>query len=344
MKKEKNKQKSNDEKISDNEQIDTNPVEEPNENQLRTDDLEVAERVKVQQKIKGISRVMRAIERDPKETITKFDRKIFDAGFMQMHTSEFTYRLLRDELKKYGIISDLVAEVNAGKEASIYIAHLHGSPLVVKAFRLQQTCHNQSKGNPQLRMTSIAVREYDRLTRAYNAGMNVPTPARQINNTIIMSFIGKNWNPAPQLRNIKLQEPEKILDDIIEELKLMYTKAKLIHGDLSEYNILIHDNKPVIIDFPQAIDMSLYHMRFTDTLKSSLKVLQKDVNTIKKYFEKEYHISFDFNEVYSYIVGKDANLENVNYSIDDIEKMIGLKTSEDENSKNEYVKNYLVRN
>lgn len=295
------------------------------EDQLRTDDLKNAERVKITQKIKGTKRVTQQAERDPKEAVTKFDRHTFDPGFLQMQTKEITYKLLRDELKKYGIISDLVAEVNAGKEATIIVAHLRGAPLIVKAFRLQMTCHNRAKGNPQMRAANIAQAEYDRLTRAFNAGMRVPTPARKINNVIVMSFIGSDWEPAPQLRNTIIEEPEEVLDEIIEQVRIMYREAKLIHGDLSEYNILLHNGKPVIIDLPQAIDISLVTARYTHIRKRNLQVLRKDIQTIGKFFEKEYNLTFDFDEVYRYIAGTDIDCERVNYSIEEIEKMIGFE-------------------
>jgi len=298
------------------------------EDQLRTDDLENAERVKISQKIKGTKRVVQAIERDPKEAVTKFDRHTFDPGFLSMQTKEITYKLLREELKKYGIISDLVAEVNAGKEATILVAHLRGAPVIVKAFRLQNTCHNRSKGNPQMRAANIAQAEYDRLTRAFNAGMRGPTPARKINNVIIMSFIGSDWEPAPQLRNSIIEEPEEVFDEIIEQLRIMYRKAKLIHGDFSEYNILLHNGKPVIIDFPQAIDISLVTARYTHIREKNLQVLRKDIVTIGKFFEREYNLTYDFDEVYRYIAGKDLDIEKVDYSIEEIEKMIGFKGSQ----------------
>ncbi|MBK5112476.1 MAG: hypothetical protein KGD59_12830 [Candidatus Heimdallarchaeota archaeon] len=298
------------------------------EDQLRADDLENAERVKVSQKIKGTKRLTQTAERDPKEAVTKFDRHTFDPGFLQMTTKEVTYKQLRDELKKYGIISDLVAEVNAGKEATILVAHLRGAPLIVKAFRLQNTCHSRAKGNPQMRASNIAQNEYDRLTRAFNAGMRVPTAARKINNVIIMSFIGTDWEPAPQLRNAIIEEPEEVFDEIIEQLRIMYRKAKLIHGDFSEYNILLHKGKPVIIDFPQAIDISLVTARYTHIRKRNLQVLQKDIETIGKFFEKEYNLTYEFDEVYRYIAGTDTDQEKVDYSIEEIEKMIGLKTGQ----------------
>ncbi|MGC9778616.1 MAG: hypothetical protein HZR80_05185 [Candidatus Heimdallarchaeota archaeon] len=314
-------------KLGEAESISDSNESELNEEQLRVEDLESHERIKVRQKIKGVKRAIRTVERDPKEMITKYDRKTFDPGFMQMHTKEITYKLLREELKKTGLISDLVKEVNAGKEATIFIAHLQGAPLIIKSFRHQLTCHRQSKGNPQQIATSIASREYYRLIRAYKAGMRVPTPARQINNTIAMSFIGEGWEPAPQLRNVTLENPEVVLDEIIEQLRIMYRKAQLIHGDLSEYNILVHQGKPVIIDFPQAIDISLIVSRYTEVRKRNHQVLQKDIQTICNFFEKEYNLTFDFNEVYDYIAGKDAIFEKVDYSIEEIEEMIGLQRS-----------------
>ncbi len=296
--------------------------------QLCVDDLEKAERVTIIQKIDGIERLTRIAERDPKESITRFDKKTFDPGFMPMHTQEFTYKLLRDELKKTGLITDLVSEVNAGKEATIYIAHLNGAPLIVKAFRHQLTSHNRAKGNPQLRAASFAAREYYRLSRAFQLGLRVPTPAKQINNTIIMSFIGADWRPAPQLRNVILEDPEEAFDEIIEQMWIMYNKVKLIHGDLSEYNILFHNGLPIFIDFPQAIDMSLREMRFPDNLKKNLQVMQKDLKTIGDYFTKEYNIEYDFQRVYKYIIGKDYKSVKEEYSIEEYEEMIHLQKME----------------
>jgi RIO kinase 1 len=319
----KNKQKKLLEK---NLEENSDPIAESlQEDQLRAEDLESAERVKVSQKIKGTKRITQTAERDPKEAVTKFDRHTFDPGFLQMTTKEVTYKELRDELKKFGIISDLVAEVNAGKEATILVAHLRGAPLIVKAFRLQNTCHSRSKGNPQMRAASIAQAEYHRLTRAFKAGMRVPTPARQINNVIIMSFIGTDFEPAPQLRNAVIEEPAEVFDEIIEQLRIMYREAMLIHGDFSEYNILLHNGKPVIIDFPQAIDISLVTARYTHNRKRNLQVLRKDIETIGRFFEKEYYLTYDFEEVYRYIAGSDIDYERVDYSIEEIEEMIGFK-------------------
>ena len=300
---------------------------------LRVDDIEKSDRVHELSQIKGSKRVARAQERPEKVTISRFENKYYDAGdfdptFMQMHTSEVSYDLLRKELIDRGIITDLVAEVNSGKEATIYTAHINEAPLVVIMFRQQNTSHNKQKrrkvGNPQTRAASFALKEYTFMSRAYRAGMNVPTPALKLNNILIMQFIGHDWTPAPQLRNAYLESPEEILDEIIEQMKIMFQKAKLIHGDFSEYNILVHSNKPVIIDFPQAIDMSLLGSISEQNIHKNLQVLKKDILTIRDYFEKTYNLTFDFTQVYSHIAGKHAQRENVDYTIEEIEEMIQL--------------------
>lgn len=301
---------------------------------LRVEDIEKADRIKSTKKIKGVTRTTRAVERPEKLMISRasnkyYTSKDFDPSFMQMQEQEIDYQKLRSELISYRAVTDLVAEINSGKEASIYSAHLNGAPLIVKMFRLQLTSHNKAKrrrvGNPLTRATSYAETEYFFMSKAYRAGLNVPTPAMKINNIILMQFIGTDWVPAPQLRKVPLEEPELMFDEIVEQLKIMYQKARLIHGDFSEYNILVHENKPIIIDFPQAIDMSLVGNRSENRINSNLQVLQKDIQTIINYFEKQYNLKASFNEIYRYIAGSDARRERVDFTIEEIEEEIKLQ-------------------
>jgi len=312
-------------------------------NQLRVEDIEKADRVKIQTKIKGLERTKRIVEEPSKLTFSSASDKYYTTGdfdytFMSMHTSEITYDLVQSELIRVGAVTELVAEVNSGKEATIYTAHLNGAPLIVKVFRQHNTSHNKNKrrkvGQPQARACSYANREYQFLTKAFRNGMRIPTPAMRINNVILMQFIGKDWSPAPQLRQVQLENPDEVLDDIIEQLKIMFQYAKMIHGDFSEYNLLFHDGKIVVIDFPQAIDMSLVGNISERYLKSNLQVLQKDIMTIRNYFEKDYNLTFDFNEVYSYIAGKYARREKfVDLTVEEIERLIDEEKMGDFNKK-----------
>ncbi|MCG3252859.1 MAG: hypothetical protein KAX09_03355 [Candidatus Heimdallarchaeota archaeon] len=335
--KEKTKKVSNSKennKLDDREEQESIIVEDDEFDILRVKDIENTDRIKATKRIKGVTRITRAIERPEKLVISRasnkyYTSKDFDPSFMQMQEQEIDYQQLRSELINYTAITDLVAEINSGKEASIYSAHLNGAPLIVKMFRLQLTSHNKAKrrrvGNPLTRASSYAETEYFFMNKAYRVGLNVPTPAMKINNIILMQFIGTDWVPAPQLRKVLLKEPELMFDEIVEQLKIMYQKAKLIHGDFSEYNILIHENKPIIIDFPQAIDMSLVGNRSENKINGNLQILQKDIQTIINYFEKQYYLQANFKEIYRYVAGFDANRERIDFTLEEIEEQIKLQ-------------------
>jgi serine/threonine-protein kinase RIO1 len=69
-----------------------------------------------------------------------------------------------------------------------------------------------------------------------------------------MEYIGFESIPAPVLKDIKNpKEPINLMNELLSFIKKLYQKAKLVHGDLSEFNILYHNQKPVIIDISQAI-------------------------------------------------------------------------------------------
>lgn len=68
-----------------------------------------------------------------------------------------------------------------------------------------------------------------------------------------MEFIGRKGIPAPLLRESPLDHPARVYDKIAEAVRRLYQKAKLVHGDLSEYNIMMVDRNPIIFDFAQAV-------------------------------------------------------------------------------------------
>jgi RIO kinase 1 len=83
--------------------------------------------------------------------------------------------------------------------------------------------------------------------------VRVPAPLKIDGNVILMEFIGKKGEPAPLLRETSLDHPAKVYDRIAEAVKTLYQKAQLVHGDLSEYNIMLVDKSPILFDFAQAV-------------------------------------------------------------------------------------------
>ena len=118
-------------------------------------------------------------------------------------------------------------------------------------------------------------KEYRNLVRAYRAEVPVPNPIRYKENIIFMRFLGQNGWPAPQIREINIRKGSSkwtaLHDQVMASIRKLFQHARLVHGDLSEYNILIApnfqvDNKSqnigseddlqaVLIDFGQAVEV-----------------------------------------------------------------------------------------
>jgi RIO kinase 1 len=123
-----------------------------------------------------------------------------------------------------------------------------------------------------------ASKEYKNLKRAYKVELSVPKPIHIKNNILIMEYIGFGSIPAPKLKDIKKpKNPSELLKTIFNFIKVLYQKANLVHGDLSEFNILYHNQKPIIIDISQAVD--------TQHPKAEI-YLVRDIKNISYYFKK----------------------------------------------------------
>ena len=123
-----------------------------------------------------------------------------------------------------------------------------------------------------------ASKEFKNLKRAHRSRLSVPNPIYIKNNILIMEYIGFESIPAPVLKDIKRpKDPINLLNEILDFIKQLYQKAKLVHGDLSEFNILYHNQKPIIIDMSQSV--SIQHPK-------AEVFLVRDIKNIFKYFEK----------------------------------------------------------
>jgi RIO kinase 1 len=96
-------------------------------------------------------------------------------------------------------------------------------------------------------------KEFRNLSRLAKWGLNVPKPLAVNKNVLVMEYIGTRESPAPRLRDIKILNPEAVYANLLEFLAVSWQKAKLVHADFSPYNILWHDDLPVVIDVGQAV-------------------------------------------------------------------------------------------
>lgn len=232
----------------------------------------------------------------------KIDSGIFDTKTM----------ILLSKFYNKGIIEKLNFMIAKGKEANLYVAQPGKAKAVekikfvaIKFFRVETSSFLKMSdymvGDPRfskIRLTKNTIariwcrKEMGNLRIAESAGIKAPRPYMANGSILAMEFIGNDEGvPAPQLKYVVLDNPEKMLDLIIGQIRRLY-KKELVHADISEYNILIHKKEPYLIDFGQAV--VLRH-------PNAKVFLERDVKNILSYFSKRYKIERNPENVMKYI-------------------------------------------
>ena len=208
-------------------------------------------------------------------------------GVIDPPTLKALYKLLNK-----GAIKVLHGVISTGKEANVYRGEdSDGNPVAVKIYRVSTAetdfMLEYIVGDPRFKrikrgsrslIPQWATKEYKNLMRYNDAGIRVPKPIDIERNVLVMEFIGdtKSNLPAPLIKNVEIPSPVKTFNEIIRMIETGYTKAGLVHADLSEYNILWL-RKPVFIDVSQAVLIA--H-------ENAKKYLFRDIQNITNYFTK----------------------------------------------------------
>ena len=149
---------------------------------------------------------------------------------------------------------------------------------------------NLKKGTKNL-VYLWAKKEFRNLSQCYVAGIPVPKPLYVTNNVLAMDFVGEKGSPCKSLLDSEVVE-----DDYAQAISIiqdLYHKAKLVHGDYSEYNIFKTVNRLVVFDLGSAVD--LRHPNTHEFLK-------RDINNITKFFTKRGIPVEDPNTVFEDVV------------------------------------------
>jgi RIO kinase 1 len=220
-----------------------------------------------------------------------------------------TFLVIYSLLKK-GVLDELNGVVNAGKESRVYWGKdPKGKDLAVKIYLTSSAEFKKGmlkyiqgdyrfsriKHDTKSLIFTWAQKEFRNLEQAHKAKVRVPIPIEIKNNVLIMEFIGKNGVKAPSLKNYYPEQPDKIYNIIIKYIKQLYQKADLIHGDLSEYNIMIWEKEPVLFDMSQSVPS-------THPLAENL--LKRDLENINNFFKKLGVDVIPLNEIYKEVVKK----------------------------------------
>mmetsp|Transcript_11478 Transcript_11478/g.18732 ORF Transcript_11478/g.18732 Transcript_11478/m.18732 type:complete len:537 (-) Transcript_11478:120-1730(-) len=209
---------------------------------------------------------------------------------MDPRTRMILFKLLNS---KY--LSEINGCLSTGKEANVYYAKGgNGEEYAVKIFKTSilvfkdrdryvsgeyRFRHGYCKSNPRKMVRTWAEKEMRNLKRLTVAGIPCPEPHLLKQHVLIMDFLGEDGWCAPRLREVSLslEELTTAYASIVKDMRRMYHECNLVHGDLSEYNLLWHRGRAVIIDVSQSVENA--HPMANDFLRM-------DINNINDYFKK----------------------------------------------------------
>jgi len=213
------------------------------------------------ERIEQLDRMIDSIRMKRKDSdAVKVENEVLDT-----QTLMGLYRLARK-----GKFDALGGVINAGKEANIFLARKGDVSIAVKIYMITTSNFNTMKkyvlgdrrfaGVKQDRQHIIfawAQKEYRNLQSAKKAGVRVPEPYAFHRNILLMEFIGRDGLPFPQLKDVPLtkEEAEHVVERLLEYISLLYQRVHMVHGDMSEYNVLLDPDtfEPVVIDMGQSV-------------------------------------------------------------------------------------------
>jgi RIO kinase 1 len=197
-----------------------------------------------------------------------------------------------------GVIDEVIRALKSGKEATVYLVRTGIQTRCAKVYRdirqrsFQRRAQYQEgrkmRGSRQTRAIKKNTRfgrseqesawkhaEVDALYRLHAAGVRVPKPYGYFNDVLIMELVtDSGGQPAPRLGEIDLspEEAREYHEFLMRQIVRMLSIG-LIHGDLSEFNVLVGSDGPVIIDLPQIVNAAGNN--------GALAMLERDVNNIR---------------------------------------------------------------
>jgi len=259
------------------------------------------------------------IARERDREFSEFRERITDADQFKVEESVFDeatygalYKLVQD-----GYIEAFGGPLSTGKEANVYEAlagpeasamlGAGGRPEVaVKVYRINASDFREMgeylEGDPRFEglghdkkaiVTAWVRKEYANLERTMEAGVRVPTPLAVERNVLVMEYIGTAAGRAKRLSEVEIENPRTAYEVVREYMRRLY-RAGLVHGDLSEYNVVFHEGQLVVIDLGQAV--TVHHPNHED-------FLERDCENVAAFFARQ-GLEVSGDQLYDAVTGE----------------------------------------
>jgi len=237
-----------------------------------------------------------ALEREIEEILGLRERREKDSELYKIANEVFdrTTKETLAYLHRRGKIEELYGVISTGKEANVFAGvDAEGNRIAVKVYRTYTTEFRRIweylAADPRIGylpkdMRKLVFvwtrREFKNLQRAIKYAVRVPEPIIFRNNVLVMEFIGDEM-PAPRLKDVERElekkDFEELYDYLIGVIERLWKRGDMVHGDLSEYNVLLWDG-PVVIDWSQAT---------VRRNRMSVELLKRDLRNVTNYFARK---------------------------------------------------------
>ncbi|XP_071685790.1 uncharacterized protein [Rutidosis leptorrhynchoides] len=240
-------------------------------------------------------------------------------------------RMVLFKMLNRGVFHDINGCISTGKEANVYHAtKSDGQELAIKVYKTSVLVfkdrdryvqgdyrfrYGYCKHNPRKMVKTWAEKEMRNLMRLKAAGIRCPTPLLLRLHVLVMEFIGTTGWAAPRLKDAALSL-DKLREGYVEMITIMrvlYQKCKLVHGDLSEYNILYHEGHMYIIDVSQSVDLDHPH---------ALDFLREDCVHVSDFFKKHGVAVMTIRELFDFIVDPSINEDSVDSYLEEAQRKV----------------------
>lgn len=200
-----------------------------------------------------------------------------------------------------GVIDSVVRRLRSGKEASVFVVDCRGELRCAKVYkdaehrgfhrlaeyqegrkvrgsRDARALRNRGRHGRELQEAQWKNAEVDALYALDRAGVRVPKPYGLFDGVLLMELVvDERGLPAPRLGDLAISpEQARLWHRFLLSQVVLMLGAGLIHGDLSEFNVLVDSTGPVIIDLPQAVNALSNNNAF--------QMLERDVNNLRSTF------------------------------------------------------------
>ncbi|XP_062953076.1 serine/threonine-protein kinase RIO1 isoform X2 [Cynocephalus volans] len=300
------------------------------ENKINLDKLNVTDSV-----INKVTEKSRQKEADMYRIKDKADRATVEQ-VLDPRTRMILFKMLTR-----GIISEINGCISTGKEANVYHASTaNGESRAIKIYKTSilvfkdrdkyvsgefRFRRGYCKGNPRKMVRTWAEKEMRNLIRLNTAEIPCPEPIMLRSHVLVMGFIGKDDMPAPLLKNIQLSESKarELYLQVIQYMRRMYQDARLVHADLSEFNMLYHGGDVYIIDVSQSVEHDHPH---------ALEFLRKDCANVNDFFLKHSVAVMTVRELFEFVTDPSITHENVDAYLSKAMEIASQRTQKEKSS------------